>query len=183
MTSSCRNRYRRLTTNENGRSKLTEAYFKNQFREEGIDVSKIKPTPMKQPFTQKKNTCDYLSKNNKNTWRYGKIAAASLKKSLYIAHSMIAKIYSEITAAGDGLVEWILGILNAMQKSICFFFHFSFVDTVSSDTLIIENYIISLLCKYQKDYHKINQYNQHTEQKCLVSCSDKINFLKLSYQN
>ena len=54
MTSSCRNRYRRLTTNENGRSKLTEAYFKNQFREEGIDVSKIKPTPMKQPFTQKK---------------------------------------------------------------------------------------------------------------------------------
>ena len=56
MTSSCRNRYRRLTTNENGRSKLTEAYFKNQFREEGIDVSKIKPTPMKQPFTQKKKT-------------------------------------------------------------------------------------------------------------------------------
>lgn len=95
---------------------------------------------MKQPFTQKEiHETIYLPTNNKNTGKDRIITAASLKNSPYIAHSMIREIQSETTAAGNGLVGLILGRLNVVQKSIYLFFHFSFLDTVSSDTLIIEH--------------------------------------------
>ena len=127
MTSSYTKDTGGLTANENAQSKLIQAYFKNGFREEAIDFREIKLTRMKQPFTQKEiHETIYLPKNKKNTRKDRIIAAASLKNSPYIAHSMIGEIYSETTAAGDGLVEFVLGILNAMQKSI-YLFVFSFL--------------------------------------------------------
>ena len=122
MTSSYTKDTGGLTANENAQSKLIQAYFKNGFREEAIDFREIKLTRMKQPFTQKEiHETIYLPKNKKNTRKDRIIAAASLKNSPYIAHSMIGEIYSE-----DGLVEFVLGILNAMQKSI-YLFVFSFL--------------------------------------------------------
>ena len=81
----------RLTTNENEQSKLIQAHFKKQFSKELAEVSKIKPTAIKQPTQEEIRGTIYLLKSNISAG-CDEINAELFENSPDTVYSLIAEV-------------------------------------------------------------------------------------------
>lgn len=81
----------RLTTNENEQSKLIQAHFKKQFSKELAEVSKIKPTAIKQPTQEEIRETIYLLKSNISAG-CDEITAELFENSPDTVYSLIAEV-------------------------------------------------------------------------------------------